>query len=158
MIKSHLVLFILFLFNSSVVTSQTQSTTNEYVGLDSQNVLNNDIRMIVKEYVFCTCMFRAAKLDSIQLRDGSMSLYSERLNYSFGSRIKIKEFVYNYIDSLKSIVGEKHHDNPSPCNIASCLWLMNSEELEHFLDYLDRDEGILPKKSEKKKRKNKSQK
>lgn len=155
MIKSHLVLFILFLFNSSVVISQTQSTTNEYFGLDSQNVLNNDRRMIVKEYAFCSCLFRAAKLDSIQLRDGSMSLYSELLTYSFDSRIKVKEFVNSYIDSLKSIVGERHHDNPYPCNIASCLWLMNSEELEHFLDYLDREEGILPKKSDKKKRKKK---
>jgi hypothetical protein len=35
---------------------------------------------------------------------------------------------------------------------------MNSEELEQLLDYLDRNEGIIPKNSDKKKRIPKSRK
>ena len=154
MIKNCLVFIIIFFFNSASLYSQSQTTIAEYVRHDS----NNNIRLIVKEYAFCSCMFRAAKLDSVHLRDGSLSLYSELLTYSIDNRMKIKEFVHKYIDSLKSIVGEKHHDNPYPCNIASCLWLMNSEELEQLLDYLDRNEGVIPKNGDKKKRLRKSRK
>ena len=151
-------LFWLLSLLSNLNFLQAQSLTSISNSADVVKNIEVNRRNISKQYSFCECMYQFAKLDSIEFKDGSLAMYREMLDYGFLTVFRLDSFVHNFVVTIKSDTGEVFRDNPYPCNIASCLWLMNSEELEQLLDYLDRNEGVIPKNGDKKKRLRKSRK